>query len=100
MGRVPGIIRGMPKVTIHIPDNEIDAIRAFTERYHGGNFSALVMKVIRDQMLRQAVINHEWRLASGLYPELVEARRLREKYVEERRAEWAARDAADTADAR
>ncbi len=85
----------MPKVTIHVPDSEIDAVRAFTEHYHGGNFSALVMKVVRDQMLRQAMLNHEQRLASGLYPELVETRRLREEYAERRRAEWAAHDTAD-----
>jgi len=67
----------MAKISISIPDELIDAVRALAEA-DSTTVSGLAVRGMRRELLERAADNHRRRLASGLYPglDLFRARRV------------------------
>lgn len=68
----------MAKITVSVPDDMLDSVRRLAER-SGTNVSALAARGLRDQLVAEALANHDRR--QGMYPELAPLRRIRDEYA-------------------
>lgn len=78
-----GMVPGMAKVTIHIPDEMYEQVMAFVDQ-SDSSLSALAVRGLRAQMVAHAVRNHEKRLAND--SELAAWHRMRDEIVRQRMA--------------